>query len=211
MTVPVGQPPSALDRPSEGAHLAVLCAEPGERQALLTAYLAGAVRRGEGAVCVTPEDAPQLRDRVARVAGEVASAAVEVVPTAGSYLHEGRFSGTFMAGWLAGLTAAAPIGSDAPRLCIAGVLDWVEQLDAAGFDELFRYESTLNLLAPASRHSLVCFYDLTRLPAAEIVNVMRSHPHLVVSGQVWESPFYDDEELRPLPLPDAGSSAGGSG
>jgi len=211
MTGPVRTPPPALDRPAEGAHLAVLCADLGERQSLLTTYLAGALTRGDGAVCVTAEPADDLRNRVARQAGGDCRATVEVVPTVGSYLHDGRFSGAFMAQWLARLAAAAPRGSPAPRQCIAGVLDWVEDLDPAGFDDLFRYESTLSFLAPTSRHTLACFYDLARLPAAEVVNVMRAHPCLVVSGQVWESPFHDDEELRPLPLPDPVDPAGAAG
>ncbi|HEX3612889.1 MAG TPA: MEDS domain-containing protein [Sporichthyaceae bacterium] len=211
MTVPVGQPPSDLDSPGEGAHFAVLCADPGERQNLLATYLAGAVRRGENAVCVTAEAPEELRARVARRTGGDPAAGVDVVPTVGSYLHDGRFSGEFMLGWLAELAAQSPIGSTEPRGCIAGVLDWVDDLDPAGYQDLFRYESTLNLLAPTSRHSLACFYDLARLPAAEVVNVMRAHPRLVVSGQVWNSPFYDDEDLRPLPLPDPGGPAGGTG
>jgi hypothetical protein len=183
-----GRPPSVLERPSEGLHVAVLCSDRAQRHALLTGYLAGALRRGEGAVCVTAEPA------------ELLPADVEVVPTAQSYLRGGSFSGRFMAGWVAQLTAAAPVGSAEPRQCIAGVLDWVDGLDAAGFDDLFRYESTLNVLAPTTRHSMACFYDLAKLPAAEVVNVMRAHPQVVVSGTVWESPFYHDEDLQPLPL-----------
>jgi hypothetical protein len=212
------QAPAVLERPDEGAHVAVLCGDIAERQALLTGYLAGALRRGEGAVCVTAEESQQLRDRVRDRAGSAAAGGsdVEVVATARSYLRHGRFSGQFMVDWLARLTAAAPAGSAQPRQCIAGVLDWVDGLDAGGFDELFRYESTLNLLAPAGRHTLACFYDLARLPAAEVINVLRAHPKVVISGTVWDSPFYrtvqyDDTDLRPLPLSEPGDPAGASG
>jgi hypothetical protein len=206
------QPPAVLERPEEGAHVAVLCSDTAERQALLAGYLAGALRRGEGAVCVTAEEPGQLRDRVRDCAGPAFASGpeVEVVATAESYLRDGRFSGQFMVDWLADLTAAAPAGSERPRRCIAGVLDWVAGLDTGGFDELFRYESTLNLLAPAGRHTLACFYDLARLPAAEVINVLRAHPRVVISGTVWKSPFYYDKDLRPLPLPEPGSPAGAS-
>ena len=204
------QPPAILERPEEGAHVAVLCGDAGERQALLAGYLAGALRRGEGAVCVTAEEPEQLRERVRDSGGSAPESGpdVEVVATAQSYLRDGRFSGQFMVDWLAQLTAAAPAGSGLPRQCVAGVLDWVDGLDTGGFDELFRYESTLNLLAPAGRHTLACFYDLARLPAAEVINVLRAHPQVVISGTVWKSPFYDDKDLRPLPLPEPGHPAG---
>jgi hypothetical protein len=200
-----------LERPIEGAHVAVLCDGHEQRQAFLAGYLAGALRRGEGAVCVTAEEPDLLLERVRCAAGDtaVASPGLEVVPTAQSYLRDGCFSGQFMADWLARLTAAAPAGSGLPRQCIAGVLDWVDGLDEAGFDQLFRYESTLNLVAPAGRHTLACFYDLATLPAAEVVNVLRAHPDVVISGTVWKSPFYDDRGLRPLPLSEPGGCTGG--
>jgi hypothetical protein len=174
---------AVLDAPPEGAHLAVLFTHPGERETLLTRYLAGAVRRGEGAVCVTA-DAVGI------------SAEVAVVPAEGTYLRDGQFSAEFMSGYVADMVAAP-----GRRQCIAGVLDWFADVDAATYEALYRYESTLNVLAPTSRHTLACFYDLRALPAAQVINVLRTHPRVVVSGAVWDSPFYDEEQLRPLPLP----------
>jgi hypothetical protein len=185
---------AVLDAPPESAHLAVLYNHPGERETLLTRYLAGAVRRGEGAVCVTAEAAEELTGSVRRAAG--IDAAVEVVPTADSYLHGGAFDAAFMTSYVADLVAAP-----AERQCIAGVLDWFADVEEATYEELYRYESTLNLLAPTIRHTLACFYDLRALPAAQVINVLRTHPRVVVSGTVWDSPFYDVEQLRPLPLP----------
>jgi hypothetical protein len=176
---------AVLDAPPESAHLAVLYNHPGERETLLTRYLAGAVRRGEGAVCVTANAA------AAGLAAEVA-----VVPAEDSYLRGGAFDATFMSGYVAEL-----VNAPGDRQCIAGVLDWFADVDPATYEELFRYESTLNLLAPTSRHTLACFYDLGVLPAAQVINVLRTHPRVVVSGTVWDSPFYDVEQLRPLPLP----------
>ncbi|HZE66192.1 MAG TPA: MEDS domain-containing protein [Sporichthyaceae bacterium] len=189
---------AVLDEAPEGTHLAVLFGDPAERETLLTRYLAGAVRRGEGAVCVTAEAAHELTGSVRRVVGPTAE--VAVVPTHDSYLRGGQFSAQFMAGWVADLVRQAPSGG-VERQCIAGVLDWCGDLDASGFEDLYRYESTLNLLAPTIRHTLACFYDLQVLPAAQIINVLRTHPRVVISGTVWDSPFYDEEELRPLPLP----------
>jgi hypothetical protein len=191
---------SVLDVAPEGAHLAVLFNHPGERETLLTRYLAGAVRHGEGAVCVTAEAADELTGSIRRAAGPAAE--VAVVPTEDSYLRGGRFDAAFMAGWVAELVGYAR-PADGERHRIAGVLDWVDELDAAGFDDLYRYESTLNLFAPTVRHTMACFYDLQVLPAGRVIDVLRTHPRVVVSGAVWDSPFYDEEQLRPLPLPDS--------
>lgn len=186
--------PAVLDAPPEGAHLAVLFTHPGERETLLTRYLAGAVRRGEGAVCVTAEAAEELSGSLRRAAG--ANAEVAVVAAEDTYLRDGQFSADFMSGYVADMVAAP-----GRRQCIAGVLDWFADVDPATYEELYRYESTLNLLAPTSRHTLACFYDLRALPAAQVINVLRTHPRVVVSGTVWDSPFYDEAQLQPLPLP----------
>lgn|GEM_PF-2924307 len=195
MTINPIRRPSPLGGVAEGAHVAVLYQDAAEQQAALLPYLADAVRRGEGAVCVTATDA----DLMCRQVG-VAAERVEVIPTDRSYLRDGRFDASYMAGWLAEMIAAAPAGSGEPRRCVAGVLDWFDFLDDDGFDDLFRYESTLSALAPAGRHSLACFYDLRVLPAAQVIDVFRTHPKVVVSGTLWESPFYVPEQLRPLPL-----------
>jgi hypothetical protein len=182
--------------PGEGDHLAVLYTDPDDRDALLLPYLAGARARGEGAVCVTAVEPDLMASQVRALGGEV-----EVLPTAEAYLRGGSFSAPFMAGWLAELAAASPAGSQAPRLRIAGDLDWIEVLDADGLVELFRYEATLSTFAPSSRHSLVCFYDLSRLSAAGVVEVLRTHPKAILGGALWDSPFYDPAALNPVEIP----------
>ena len=190
--------------PGEGAHLAVLYSDPQDRDATLVPYLAGALDHGEGAVCVTADDPELLGRQIRGAAGRDGS--VQVLRTAETYLRGGRFSAPAMAGWLADLTAQAPAGSDAPRLRIAGDLNWIDVLDADGLVELFRYEATLSTFAPAGRHSLVCFYDLRLLPAAAVVEVLRTHPKAMLGGALWDSPFYVPAALRPLQLPVPGSA-----
>src|SRR5581483_4391096 len=175
-----------LDQPAEGAHLAVLFAGCEEQWSTLVPYLTGALARGEGAVCVTSAE-EDLRARVN----------AEVVPTSQSYLRGGWFNPDFMLEWLADLSAGAPAGGQGPRQCIAGVLDWVGDLDPAGLTELFRYESSLNLIAASSRHTFACFYDLRALRAEGVLTVLRTHPRVVLGGMPWDSPFYDESGLDP--------------
>jgi hypothetical protein len=182
-------PPSCrvLDQPAEGAHLAVLFSGSDEQWATLIPYLTGALVRGEGAVCVTSAE-EQLRARVE----------ADVVPTAQSYLKDGLFNPAFMLEWLGDLSAGAPAGGQGPRQCIAGVLDWVGDLDPGGLTELFRYESSLNLIAASSRHTFACYYDLRALRAEGVLTVLRTHPRVVVGGMPWESPFYEESALDPF-------------
>ncbi|MGQ0843203.1 MAG: MEDS domain-containing protein [Sporichthyaceae bacterium] len=176
--------------PGEGAHIAVLYRGPDGRDEVLIPYLAGARSREEGALCVTAVDPEEFAGHVDRVAG--ARGSVEVLRTEDSYLHGGAFSASAMSGWLSQVGQAAPRGSDARRLRIAGDLSWIEALGQEGFDELIAYETSLNSIAPACRHSLACFYDLGQLDADQVVALLRAHPRVVIDGALWDSPFYVD-------------------
>jgi hypothetical protein len=166
--------------PSEGAHIAVLYRNTGERDAGLTGYLSAAAARGEDAVGIT--------DAVLDVPG--AGDAVEMLRVADTYLAEGDFDADAMAGWLAGLAAQAPRGSAERRTRIAGDLAWTAGLDDDGFAELLRYEATLDGIAPTSRHTYACFYSLADLSVRHLIEVLRTHPQVLIDGALWESPFY---------------------
>ena len=180
---------TTLARAGEGEHVAVLYTDAAGRDATLIPYLAAGLAAGEGAVCVTGVDAALVREQV-RLAEPTAAGHVEVLATADTYLAGGEFSAPAMSAWLAELAATAPRGSDARRLRIAGDLGWTERLDAAGLVDLFEYESALDGFAPRSRHTFACFYDLTRIPAAGVLEVLRTHPRALVNGVLWDSPFY---------------------
>ena len=187
--------------PGEGTHIAVLYRDPGGRDEVLVPYLAGARALDEGAMCITDADPDSFAAAVTAAAGVPGS--VEVLRTEDCYLRGGAFSAPAMLGWLAEIGQAAPRGSDAQRLRIAGDLRWIEALDAKGFDELIQYETGLNSVAPGCRHTLACFYDLGLLDATQIVALLAAHPRIVVDGTLWDSPFYvpdgtDDERAAAL-------------
>lgn len=188
---------SVLARPAEGEHVAVLYTEAAERDATLIPYLAGALAAGEGALCVTAVDPDLLREQVGHAeAGDAHR--LEVLATEKTYLADGRFSAPAMASWLAELAAAAPSGSDAPRLRIAGDLAWAECLDADGLVDLFAYEATLDTFAVGCRHTFACFYDLTRISGVAVLEVLRTHPRALVNGVLWDSPFYLPSQGPPV-------------
>lgn len=178
---PHGRPVSPLVvDPAEGGHIAVLYRTAGERDAGLSGYLSAAAARDENAVGITdsPLDVPGAGDTV------------EMLGVAETYLAGGAFDADAMAGWLAGLAAQAPWGSAERRTRIAGDLAWTADLDDEGFAELLRYEASLDGIAPTSRHTYACFYALADLSVCHLIEVLRTHPHVLIDGALWESPFY---------------------
>jgi hypothetical protein len=72
--------------------------------------------------------------------------------------------------------------------------------DFPGVHDIVEYESRLNYMLPKYDMATVCTYDLTRFDATVVMDVLRTHPQVVIGGMVRENPFYvaPDELLREL-------------
>lgn len=61
-----------------------------------------------------------------------------------------------------------------------------------GLDRWFEYESMLNIVVedvPFS--SVICQYDANRLGGANLYEVLRVHPLMIVRGQILHNPYYE--------------------
>jgi len=72
-----------------------------------------------------------------------------------------------------------------------------------GIDRLIEYEAKINFLWHDHKDSVigVCVYDLTKFGASVIVDVMRTHPMVIIGGILHRNPFYVEpntflEQLR---------------
>ena len=65
---------------------------------------------------------------------------------------------------------------------------WMPQVP--GMPEFIRYETELNRYAARHAQSILCLYDLTRYGAGVIVDLLRVHPIILLSGLVLENPYY---------------------
>jgi hypothetical protein len=72
--------------------------------------------------------------------------------------------------------------------------------DSLGAHDIAEYESRLNCLLPNYEMVTVCTYDVTKFNAAVVMDVLRTHPLVIVGGILRENPFYvhPDEFLREL-------------
>jgi len=74
-------------------------------------------------------------------------------------------------------------------------MEWAVESDT-GVDALLEYEASVNL-QPVD-HPVVCTYDLTRFRGDVVVDVMRTHPMIIIGGILQENPFFvpPEEFLR---------------
>jgi hypothetical protein len=81
-------------------------------------------------------------------------------------------------------------------------MEWALE-DRVGVDRLVEYEAKANFLWPEHKDSVIaiCTYDLAKFGASVIVDVMRTHPMVIIGGILHRNPFYVEpnaflDELR---------------
>ena len=72
--------------------------------------------------------------------------------------------------------------------------------DLPGVHDIVEYETRLNLFLPNYDDVVVCTYDLSKFSAPVVMDIMRTHPQVIIGGALQENPFYvpPDEFLAEL-------------
>jgi hypothetical protein len=66
----------------------------------------------------------------------------------------------------------------------------------ASAQDMIAYEARMNQVTSRFDDVVVCTYDLSRFEATIVMDVLRTHPHVVIGGILQENPFYvPPEEL----------------
>ncbi|MFY0405624.1 MEDS domain-containing protein [Solicola sp. PLA-1-18] len=192
---------------SPGTHFCALYSGQIERDRLLYPFLEEGLRQGDKCLVLVDDVEPALvRDRAVGRPGpdhSRRSASLDVERTSDAYLRTGEFTVEDMTMFLSDSMDAA-IEDDFDLLRAAGEMSWV--LPRPGdLDALFRYESGLNRLVEEAPMLLVCFYDLQKFGADMLVEVLRTHPNVLLDRTVKDNPHYLDptEYLGPVHAPTA--------
>jgi len=88
-----------------------------------------------------------------------------------------------------------------------GHMGWALQ-DLPGVDDLVEYEARLNYILPRYKDPVICVYDISKFSGAVIVDILRTHPMVIIGGTLQENPFFvpPDEFLRELRAKRSGQS-----
>ena len=71
----------------------------------------------------------------------------------------------------------------------AGEMSWVLP-QPPGADDFFAYESALNRIATEEPAFFMCLYDLRRCAVSMLVDVLKTHPTVLVDRMVLYNPHY---------------------
>jgi len=87
-----------------------------------------------------------------------------------------------------------------PLTRLVGHMEWALE-DRPGVDDLLIYETGLNNISPEyKKNPLICVYDLAKFGGDIVVDVLRTHPMVIIGGILQENPFFvpPDEFLKDL-------------
>jgi hypothetical protein len=177
---------------SPGTHFCALYSGPAERDRLLFPFLEEGLRHGDKCLCLIDDVEPtRVRDLAVGQPGPEytrRSAQLDVERASDAYLRCGEFSVEDMMSFLSESVDAA-IGDDFDLLRGAGEMAWVLP-GPPGWQDLFRYESALNDVVEQMPAILMCLYDLQKFGADMLVEVLRTHPKVLLDSTVIDNPHY---------------------
>jgi hypothetical protein len=78
-----------------------------------------------------------------------------------------------------------------PLTRFLGHMEWA-LLDKPGLDDLsfVEFETRVNYVSPKYDDPLVCAYDLSKFSASMIIDIVRTHPVVLIGGVLQENPFF---------------------
>ena len=164
-----------------------------EEHRVLRSFIRDGLDRGEkGFHIVDPELQDEHLKRLAEgginVAWAIGTGQLEVRPWQDAYLRGDRFNQDAMLALIEEvLQSGAATGYPLTRLLAH--MEWA-LLDKPGVDDLVEYETRLNYVLPKYDDPVICTYDLSRFGSSVAMDIMRTHPVVIIGGVLQENPFF---------------------
>ena len=189
-----------------GDHICGLYYGESQRDQILVPFLEAGLASGDKCICVVDGVAPG--EVVARLDASTFAAdkQLEVIRSSDMYLRSGRFSADEVVGaWKA---AMSDVMYDGRFDVVRAVETWSRRDVVPDMQELRTLESEITRYLPLYPQAIMCLYDIERFGAGIIVDLVRTHPRLLVGGTLVENPYYlAPDELQPVSAQATGVTA----
>jgi hypothetical protein len=104
-----------------------------------------------------------------------------------AYLRDGYFDGDRM---IRILTETVEANREKHKLTrLMGNMEWALET-APGVTDIMEYETKLNFITPKFPDPVVCVYDLNRHSGSVVMDILRTHPMVIVGGVLQDNPLY---------------------
>ena len=176
-----------------GHHICGFYRKPVERDYILVPFLADGLAAGDKCTCVVDSCMPgDVLDRLAErleVGPYLSGRQLEVLDADGTYLAEGGFLPERMLKFWEAKARQGPSGDSGGFARNIGDMSWAHR-DRRAVDDLIGYESELNRIMSDVPQVNLCLYDLTRCSGELIMDVLKTHPKVLLGGMIIDNPYY---------------------
>jgi hypothetical protein len=104
------------------------------------------------------------------------------------YLPDGRFDPDRMISAFEQL-ASSHVGGEYPLSRICCRMDWTIK-DRSHVDDVIEFESRANDVWRRHEDAVICTYHLGQFRGDEVIDIMRTHPMVIIGGILQENPFF---------------------
>jgi hypothetical protein len=193
-----------------GDHICGVFSGEAERDQVLIPFLQAGLASGDKCICVVDGTAPAQIIATLGPNGEAAASTVskqlEVIGASDMYLRSSRFSADEVIGiWKAAISDAMYAGQfDVVRAVEA----WSRRDVIPDMRELLMLEAQMNWQLPLYPQVIICLYDIDRFGSGALLNLVMTHPQMLMSGMVINNPYYltPDKVLAKTVQPDAATA-----
>lgn len=193
--------PFAGSRLDETRHVCAFFNNDDEEYRILLPFIKDGFECGHKAIhVVNPEQREDHLQRLGQAGIDPAAAQekgqLELRVNTDVYLPDGRFDQDRMITVFEQLASGNAKGSfPLSRICCR--MDWTVK-EQSHVDDVIEFESRVNDVWRRHEDAVICTYHLGQFRGDEVIDIMRTHPMVIVGGILQQNPFYipPDEFLR---------------
>jgi hypothetical protein len=187
----------------ESRHVCAFFNSDEEKYRVLVPFIKDGFERGDKAVhVVNPEQRRSHLERLSSIGIDPTAAQesgqFELRTSTETYLRDGQFDPDRMLEVFEQLASLNAKGRF-PLSRIVCQMDWAAEGESH-VDRLVEFESRVNDVWCRHDDAVICVYDLAKFGGDTVIDIMRTHPMIVIGGILQHNPFFvpPDEFLREL-------------
>ena len=190
ISAPISLAGSQLGQPR---HVCAFFNTDDEEYRVLLPFIKDGFERGDKAIHVVRPD--QHRDHLERLAGigidltaAQRSGQFELRSSTETYLQDGRFDQDRLLQWFEQIASGNAAGGF-PLSRIVCRMNWVPD-GQSHIDDLIEFEARVNDVWSRYDDAVICTYRLSEFGGDAVIDIMRTHPMVVVGGSLQHNPFF---------------------
>jgi hypothetical protein len=174
-----------------GDHICGLYSGDSQRDQILVPFLEAGLASGDKCICVL--DGTNPAKIVATLGANVDTSAfaakqLEVIKAPDMYMRSGVFSADeVISSWKA---AISDVMYDGRFDVVRAVETWSRRDVVPDMKELLALESEMNRYLSLYPQVVVCLYDIDRFGSGIIIDMLKTHPRILIGAMLVENPYY---------------------